>query len=280
MNIIDTHQHLWDMKSRTYSWCKGIPALDRSFLMSDYKVAIHGLAVKKSVHVEADVDEPFMLAETRAILALSGEPDNPLAGVVACARPENEGFTQYLDAIAGHRALKGIRRVLHTQRDELSQSSRFRDHTRKLETYHLSFDICVLARQLPLALQLVKHCPDVEFVLDHCGVPLVKERVMDPWRSDIREISRLPNIACKISGIIAYADPAGWQPEDLQPYVEHCIECFGWDRVMFGSDWPVCTQSATLKQWLETLLQLTQHESEPNRRKLFYENAQRTYRLK
>jgi predicted TIM-barrel fold metal-dependent hydrolase len=279
MNIVDTHQHLWDMDSHTYSWCKDNPALNRSFRMSDYKAAIQGLDIAKSVHVEADVDEPYMLAETLSVLALAEEKDNPLTGVVACARPENDGFTEYLDSIAGRPALKGIRRVLHTQPDELSRSTRFRENVRRLGDYHLSFDVCALARQLPLAMELVSHCPSVQFVLDHCGVPMVKERILDPWRRDIREISQLPNIACKISGIVAYADPAHWQPEDLRPYVEHCIDCFGWDRVMFGSDWPVCTQSATLERWLKALLDLTRTETEEHRRQMFYENAQRIYRL-
>ena len=94
-----------------------------------------------------------------------------------------------------------------------------------------------------------------------------------------REISELGNVFRKLSGLVAYADPARWSPADLRPYVEHVIECFGWDRVMFGSDWPVCTLSATLKQWVNTLLLLTQSGGEENRSKLFYDNAAAVYRL-
>ena len=103
--------------------------------------------------------------------------------------------------------------------------------------------------------------------------------MLDPWRRHIREISKFPNVNCKISGLVAYVDPENWRACDLRPFVEHAIESFGWDRVMFGSDWPVCTQSATLKKWVETLALLTQAESPTDRNKLFYENAIRIYRL-
>jgi predicted TIM-barrel fold metal-dependent hydrolase len=290
VTIIDTHQHLWDLDLFSYAWLAGAeppagsvaagrPVLNRSFRMSDYLAATASLGVEKSVHLEADVDEPFMIAETRHILALADQPDNPLDGVVACGRPEHADFRKYLEQIVGDPKLKGVRRILHTQPDALGQNLTFKDHVRSLADYGLSFDICVLARQLPIAISLVKYCPDVTFILDHCGVPQVKEKVLDPWRAHIREIAALPNVYCKVSGIVAYADPENWTAEDLRPYVEHVIECFGWDRVMFGSDWPVCTLSATYRQWVEALLSLTASASPAERIKLFYDNARRVYRL-
>jgi predicted TIM-barrel fold metal-dependent hydrolase len=278
MKIIDTHQHLWDLDLFAYSWLDDVPALRKSFRMEDYLKAGESLDIEKSVHLEADVDEAYMLDETRHILALA-EQDNPLQGVVACGRPEKPHFEDYLDQIAVHPKLKGIRRVLHTQPDDLGQSSLFAENIRRLEAYGLSFDICVLARQLPIAIGLVSKCPKVSFILDHCGVPQVKERVLDPWRQHILEVSKFPNVVCKVSGLVAYADPEKWTPEDLRPYVNHVIECFGWDRVMFGSDWPVCTLSARLQQWVETLTLLTRDASEEKQRKLFYKNAARVYRL-
>lgn len=278
MKIIDTHQHLWDLDLFAYSWLDSVPSLRRSFRMEDYLTAVQGLDLRKSVHLEADVDESFMLEETRHILTMA-EQDNPLEGVVACGRPENPHFADYLDKIAGHPKLKGIRRVLHTQPDELGQSSLFAENIRLLKTYGLSFDICVLARQLPIAIRLVNRCPDVSFILDHCGVPKVKERVLDPWKEHILEISKFPNVVCKVSGLVAYADAEAWTPEDLKPYVDYVIECFGWNRVMFGSDWPVCTLSSSLQKWVGTLLQLTREAGEGKQQKLFYENAARVYRL-
>jgi predicted TIM-barrel fold metal-dependent hydrolase len=279
MQIVDTHQHLWDLDRFRYSWLDSIPALKRSFRMTHYLKVIEGLPVAKSVHLEADVDEPYMLDETRCLLALADRTDNPLEGIVACGRPESEAFRFYLDKIVGHPKLKGIRRVLHTQPDELGRGKTFIDNVATLPSYGLSFDICVLARQLPIAINLVSRCPNVSFILDHCGVPKVKEKVLDPWRAHIQEISKFPNVVCKVSGLVAYADPKKWTAEDLRPYVEHVIACFGWNRVLFGSDWPVCTLSASYQAWVEALQSLTKNLGDANQRKLFYDNAVRVYRL-
>ena len=279
MKIVDTHQHLWDLDLFRYAWLQQLPGLNRSFRMNDYLAATNGLAIEKSVHLEADVDEPFMLDETMHLLRLADCADNPLEGVVACGRPESKEFKTYVEKIAGHPKLRGVRRVLHTRPDDLGQSGTFIENVCSLSGYGLSFDICVLAHQLPIAIRLVSQCPDVTFILDHCGVPQVRDKILDPWRSLIREIAKFPNVFCKISGLIAYADPNNWTAEDLRPYVHHAIECFGWDRVMFGSDWPVCTLSASYGQWVDVLLSLTRGAGEANQKMLFHDNAIRVYRL-
>jgi predicted TIM-barrel fold metal-dependent hydrolase len=279
MQIVDTHQHLWDLDLFRYRWLSSVPSLSRSFRMRDYLDATRGLNVVKSVHLEADVDERYMLDETRHLLALAEEEDNPLEGIVACGRPETEDFRSFLDQIAGESRLKGIRRVLHTQPDELSQSRTFMENIAALSQYSLSFDLCVLARQLPIAMNLIARCPDVLFILDHCGVPQVKEKILDPWRAHIAEIAKFQNVVCKVSGLVAYADPETWTAEHLRPYIEHVIECFGWDRVLFGSDWPVCTLTASYGRWVEALQSITHSAGDGNQKKLFHDNAIRVYRL-
>lgn len=279
MKIVDAHQHLWDLNLFRYAWLKDLPVLNRSFRMNDFCDATQGLAIEKSVHLEADVDEPFMVDETNYVLRLADRADNPLEGVVACGRPESKEFKTHLERILGHPKLKGIRRILHTQPDDLGQSETFIQNVNSLAGYGLSFDLCVLARQLPLAIRLVSRCPEVTFILDHCGVPQVREKILDPWRANIRAIAKFPNLFCKISGLVAYADPREWTTEDLRPYIDHAIECFGWDRVLFGSDWPVCTLSANYQQWVDALVSLTRSAGEVNQKKLFQENAIRIYRL-
>jgi predicted TIM-barrel fold metal-dependent hydrolase len=279
MKIVDTHQHLWDKDLFHYAWLEPLPVLDRSFRLGDYSDATRGLEIAKTVFVECDVDEGQILDEALHVLRLANEGGNHIAGVVASGRPESDGFKAYLDKVSGHPQLKGIRRILHTHRDELGQGKLFVENVAQLASYGLSFDLCVLARQLPVALNLASRCPEVAFVLDHCGVPDVKGQALDPWRAHISELSRLPNVACKISGLVAYANPASWQNEDLRPFVDHVIASFGWDRVMFGSDWPVCNLTASYQRWVATLVSLTQSAGEANQRKLFHDNALRIYRL-
>ncbi len=279
MQIVDTHQHLWDLDKLPYSWTANQPKLNRSFRMDDYLAATKGIEIVKSVHVEADIDEEFIADETRYILELSERDDNPLSGVVANARPEYDDFRDSLLPFAKHPNLKGIRRLLQSEPDELSTTTTFRESIRSLEEFGLSFDICVRDHQLPVAIQLVKDCPNVRFILDHCGNPDIKNRNYDFWRERIIEIADLPNVVIKVSGIVVNTDVEHWTVEDLRPAVEHVIASFGWDRVMFGSDWPVCTLAASYRQWFDALNFLVKDASEENRRKLFKENAERVYRL-
>ena len=278
MYLVDTHQHLWDLTQYPYTWCAGVPALNRSFRFDDYLAAAAGLDIAKTVFMECDVDEPHQLAEARAIQSLANE--QPLiAGIVASGRPERENFQAHLEALARLPHVRGLRRILHTQPDALSQSPLFSENLRLLPEFGLTFDLCVLARQLPIARQLIERCPGVTFVLDHCGVPDVKGRAFEPWRTDLAQLAAFPNVNCKISGIVAYADPATWTVEDLRPWVDHVIAQFGWDRVVWGGDWPVCTLGAPLSRWVQTTRTLTATATEEQRAKLFHLNAERIYRV-
>lgn len=278
MYIVDTHQHLWNLTQFPYSWCAGLPALNRSFGFDDYLAAAAGCDIAKTIFVECDVDEPHALAEAQHVDRLAAV--HPLiAGLVASGRPEHDGFHHHLERLAQLSRLRGFRRVLHTQPDELSQQSRFVTHVRLLPEFNLTFDLCVLARQLPIALALVDACPRVTFILDHCGVPDVKAHALDPWRGRIRELAARDNVNCKISGLVAYANPASWTVDDLRPWVEHVIESFGWHRVVWGGDWPVCTLAAPLARWVAATHELVRSATEDQRAALFHRNAERLYRV-
>lgn len=282
MDVIDAHQHLWDLSLFSYAWCAKIPTLNRSFTLDDYAEATRGAGVVGTVHLEADVDEPHMLGETQYIAALAARSDDaapPLCGFIAPARPEDEDFARHLALVVGEPHLKGVRRVLHTEVDDLMTKELFVANVRALADYELSFDLCVAARQLPLAVELVKKCPRVSFVLDHCGNPPIKTNDLANWRAAIVEMSRLPNVVCKVSGLVNNADHANWTNEDLRPVIEHVIERFGWERILFGSDWPVCTLAATFRRWLDALSDLTREATTWQRRQLFHDNARRVYRL-
>jgi predicted TIM-barrel fold metal-dependent hydrolase len=278
MHLVDTHQHLWNLEQFPYSWCASIPALNRSFLIEDYLAASVGCGITKTVFMECDVDEPHALDEARKIQKVADR--HPLiAGLVASGRPENEAFPAHLEQLAKLSKLRGFRRVLHTRPDAVSQQTRFIENVRLLPEFSLPFDLCVNARQLPLATALVDACPHVAFILDHCGVPDVKSGSLDPWRDNLRSIAQRPNVVCKISGLVAYAEPATWSVADLRPWIEHTLDCFGWDRVLWGGDWPVCTLSASLIRWVGASHQLVSSATPEQQAKFFHLNAERIYRV-
>jgi predicted TIM-barrel fold metal-dependent hydrolase len=272
--IIDTHLHLIDQDRLRYPWLDDVPALNRSFSLQEYWAQARDLGIASALHMEVDVAEADQEAETAFVTGLGA----PVLGAIASCRPEHEDFPAILDRVAANAAVRGLRRILHTSPDALALQPLFAENLRRLTAHNLSFDLCVLARQLPIAEKLAQSCPDVRFVLDHCGVPDIAGRALDPWREGITRMAALPNVACKISGVVAYAG-ADWTTEDLRPYVEHCIQAFGWDRVVWGSDWPVCTLTADLARWVRATEALLAGCADSERDRLFSLNARRIYRL-
>jgi len=278
--IIDTHQHLIYPERYTYSWTAGIPQLaGKAFRYNDYLVAIEGTGVSRTIFMESGADDPHWQEETRFVRTLAETPGSLIAGIIANCRPEEErGFEAHVESLLSPK-LVGFRRILHTEPDELSERPCFGSNVRLLEKYELTFDLCVLARQLPLASKLAAKCPNVQFVLDHCGVPDIAAGEIGVWRRYITQIARLPNVACKISGVLAYCAPGLATLEAVRPYVEHCLEQFGWDRTVWGSDWPVCTVTSDLRTWVKVTQQLIATAGESNQRKLLHGNAIRIYFL-
>jgi predicted TIM-barrel fold metal-dependent hydrolase len=204
-------------------------------------------------------------------------PDSPMRGAISAARPELPGFAAWLETV-DRRVVKGVRRVLHVMPDDLSQQPLFRENLRRLGAAGLPFDICVLQRQLPIAADLVDACPDTRFVLDHCGVPDIAGGDLSSWAKAITDLALRPNLNAKISGITAYAKP-DWTLATLRPYVEHVIAAFGWDRVVWGSDSPVCTLQSSLDQWLAATQALVCGASATERAQFFHRNACRIWNI-
>lgn len=275
MRILDTHLHLVYLDKFSYPWLDGAPALKQQWSVESYFAEAEKLGIETALHMEVDVAEQEMEDETRFVL---GNLHPRIGGAIAAARPEHVDFPRHLERLAAMPGVKGIRRILHTQPDELSQGDLFAANLRRLAAHGLSFDLCVRADQLPIGRALVAKCPDVTFVMDHCGVPDVAGQGLDPWRDNIRRMAELPNVNAKISGIVAYAKP-DWRVADLRPFVEHVIDSFGWDRVVWGSDHPVCTLTANLTRWVEATHQLIAGASEDEKARLLHRNAERLYRV-
>lgn len=278
VDILDTHQHLIYADRFGYHWTDPIPALaGQSFTYADYQRAAAGTGISSTQFMEATSED--WRAEAEMVTNMVHDSGTIISGVIAGGRPEQPDFDAWLDTIA-ELPVVGLRRILHVMPDELSQDEAFRANIRKLSGRGLTFDLCFLARQLTIAAELAKACENVQFILDHCGVPDIAAGTMDPWREQIRSLAALPNVACKISGVTAYAKPGEGTIDVVRPWVEHCLECFGWDRVIWGSDWPVCNINAGLAEWVAISREIVSGEDVSNQTKLFSDNAINTYGLR
>ncbi len=276
--IIDTHQHLWDLSRFRLPWLDGGGPLARSYLPEEYAAATEGLPVVKTVYMEVDVDPAQHEQEAEYVVGLCADPASPMAAAVIGGRLASERFPEYACRFARSPYVKGIRQVLHgpTPAGYCLQEA-FVAGIRLLGELGLSFDLCLRPTELVDGAKLARLCPDTRFILDHCGNADVQARNRSQWQRDIEEIARCPNMVCKVSGIVASAKPGAWSAEDLSPIVNHTVEVFGRDRIMFGGDWPVCTLAATLRQWIGAIQAIVSSWPEPDRRALFHDNATRFY---
>ncbi|MEM7043902.1 MAG: amidohydrolase family protein [Pseudomonadota bacterium] len=276
IDVIDTHQHLIESDRLGYRWPAKIEALaGRAFTYNDYLAASAGAGIAETIFMEADCED--WQAETDMVLDMTADPSTVMIGVIANARPEHaDGFDEWLDRVEGTDVV-GLRRILHETTDDVSQADVFRNNLKKLADRNLTFDINFLARQLPIAAELVHVVDQVQFILDHCGVPDIAVGDDESWRAGIETLAGFPNVACKISGITAYCAPGTADLQTLRPYIEHCIECFGWDRVVWGSDWPVCNINASVRKWMAITKEVVAGEDVANQEKLFRSNALRLY---
>jgi predicted TIM-barrel fold metal-dependent hydrolase len=277
--IIDTHLHLIYRDRLSYPWLAGVSALDRDARYERYAEEARRTGVTAALHMEVDVAEPDIEAETRNVEDLKLEGASILRGAISACRPEGADFPAFLERALGNPFVKGFRRILHDVPDDLSENPLFRENLRRLSGTGRPFDLCVRPDQLDRAIALADACPDTSFVLDHCGAQSVTPSLAPLWRARIAEVARRPNITAKVSGVVAYADPKTWTLDDIRPYVEKVIERFGWDRVVWGSDWPVCTLTASLSIWLAATHALTRGASAEEREKLFAANARRLWRI-
>ncbi|MCK5745961.1 MAG: amidohydrolase family protein, partial [Oricola sp.] len=216
--------------------------------------------------------------ETSYIEDLAASEDFRICGAIAACRPEAPGFSAFLERSLSHSLVVGFRRPLHVVPDGLSETDQFRENIRSLARPDLPFDICVFARQLPLAIALADAAPNTRFVLDHCGVPDIAGGEWEAWAEHIRDLAKRPNISAKISGVIAYAGD-NWTLSELSRWVEHVVEAFGVDRICWGGDWPVCTLGGGLSTWVAASRAITAAWSAEERDKLFIRNAEKIWNV-
>jgi L-fuconolactonase len=249
--------------------------------MSDYLRETNGLGMQRTIYMEVYVDPSQHLAEAEYVLDLCARDDNPMVGAVVGGRPGADGFGAYARRFAANPYVKGIRQCLHvaTTPPRYCLDHSFLLDIRMLGELGLRFDLCLRSGELVDGAHLADLCPSTTFILDHCGNADVQALDRTQWERGMAEIAKRPNVVCKISGIVASARLDDWSAADLAPIIDRTVEEFGIDRVMFASDWPVCTLTSTLREWVDALRTIVSSWPVCNQRKLFHENAIRVYDL-
>ncbi len=278
MDLIDTHLHLIHRDRLGYAWTSAIPALATGdFSLADYAALTAGRGVAGALFMEAGVDDADYKTEARFVAELIGQ--NGLLGQIASCRPEEDaGFDDWLDECEGLK-VHGFRRILHVMPDELSQTPTFRRNLTKIGARGWAFDICVLARQLPIALDLARACPDQPLVLDHCGVPDIAGGGFSEWAKGISALAALPHVNVKLSGISAYCAAGTANLATLQPWVDHVLATFGPGRMLWGSDWPVVNLGTGLPEWIDLSRDWLSGLSDAEQTQIASATARRVYRL-
>jgi L-fuconolactonase len=275
--ITDTHVHLWNPAKLRYGWLRD--TLNRPYELAEFAAARGRVSVGAIVFVEAGAHSGDSLREAQWIAALASQEPR-LQAIVAHAAVEKDDAAAHLDALAKLPLVRGVRRILQSEGDvRYCLRPEFVSGVKRLARYDFSFDICIKHTQLAAAVELVRACPEVTFILDHIAKPDIKAGLLEPWREDMKRMAELPNVWCKMSGLVTEADLTHWTASDLRPYVEHVLTCFGPKRTMYGSDWPVSTRASDYPRWVETLASLVSALSAEEKRALFTKTAQEAYRL-
>jgi len=276
--LVDAHHHLWDLAVRDQDWITGeaLAPIRRSFGPGDLAEAAEGVdatVLVQTVTVTEETPEFLAIAEGNELVqAVVGWVDLTAASVA-------DDLAALLDGPGG-RWLRGIR---HQVQGEPDPRWLCRDDVRRglraVAEAGLVYDLLTLPHQLAAAIETVASLPEATFVLDHCSKPPVVAGTLEPWASDVRELASYPNVTCKLSGLVTEADWQTWTTDDLRPFSDVVLDAFGPDRVMFGSDWPVCLLAASYDEVLGAADTLTEHLTDDERDAVFGATATRVYRL-
>jgi len=279
--IVDSHVHLYDPNVHRMTWLDGNALLNRRYDTRDFREHTRGVEVESLVFLEMAVDPAYGVLEANWVDQLV-QKDPIIGGIVAWAPiMDGERVRSYLQALkeVGPR-VKGVRFLQQTVADpNFALQPGFVRGVQMLPEYGFSFDICIYHYQLTATIELVKQCPDTQFVLDHMGKPDIKRNIRDPWMADIARLAALPNVSCKLSGVVTEADHRHWTYEDVRPYMERVLEVFPEDRVMYGGDWTVVLTAAPYLKWIETVDRVVEPLSDERKRKFWNTNARQFYRL-
>jgi L-fuconolactonase len=274
--MIDSHQHFWQVSRFAYPWMSSdLGVLYRDYLPDDLAPILQQNGVKQTVLVQASNS----VAESRWLLDLA-DGNSFIAGVVGWVDLMSVEIDAQLDELCVHPKFKGVRHLVESEpQDDWLVQPAVLAGLRKLSARGLSYDLLVHTRHLRYVPHVAESCPDLRLVVDHMAKPPIARNEIKEWSEALKPVARYSNIHCKLSGLVTEANWSSWQANDLRPYVEHGLELFGPDRMMFGSDYPVCLLAASYGRVLDSFQEILKDISDSDRDKIFSKNAARFYRL-
>lgn len=272
---IDAHHHLWRYSAAEYGWIDDSMAeLRRDFVVDDLERELAAANVDGTVVVQARQTNE----ETQWLLSLAGKTPRIL-GVVGWAPIAREDFEKQLNHLAKDPKLVGLRHVVQAEPDGFLDDAAFNRGIRAMRSNRLVYDILIHEHQLEEATRFVDRHPEQAFVLDHIAKPKIAAAKLEPWRKRIIELARRPNVCCKVSGMVTEANPKNWTREQLKPYLDAVVEAFGPQRLMAGTDWPVCLVGTSYNGWWDLLRNYFAEFGEGERTSIFGGCATETYGL-
>ncbi|HZN00652.1 MAG TPA: amidohydrolase family protein [Pyrinomonadaceae bacterium] len=274
--MIDSHQHFWQVGRFDYPWMTSdLGVLYRDYLPHDLAPIIEARGVKRTVLVQASNS----VAESHWLLKLADE-NSFIAGVVGWVDLMSSIIDAQLDELSAHSKFKGVRHLVESEpNDDWLIQPAVLSGLRQLSRYRLSYDLLVHTRHLKYVPQVVEAVPELSFVIDHLAKPPIAKNEIKEWSQALKPLASYPNVHCKLSGLVTEANWTSWQTDDLRPYVEYALALFGADRLMFGSDYPVCLLAASYDRVLDAFQEILEPLSDVDREKIFSKNAAKFYRL-
>jgi L-fuconolactonase len=282
VRLVDSHVHFWDPRRLEYSWLRDHALLNRLYEAQDYPAQDAGARTDAFVFIECDAD-PGQSLEEIDFVETQAQRDPRIRAIVAHAPLERgRSIEPLLEQIVGSSSnVRGIRRILQSEFDlrTLLHSATFIEGVRLLCKFDLHFEITVSHTQMAYLVEFVQALPEVRMVLDHCGKPAIRHGQLDAFRHQVGELARCSNVYCKLSGLATEANHTCWTDAQLFPYIDTALQAFGPDRLLYGSDWPVCLQATSLPRWIGVLERALTGCSDEELCRIFHDNANALYRL-
>jgi len=278
--LIDAHIHIWDVNRLEYPWLAGVPAINRTYLLSDYDLARGSYAVEAMVFVQCECKSELHLDELAWVQSVANA-DPRLQAIVPWAPLETgDAVAGELARIAADSRVRGVRRIIQFEDDiDFCVRPGFIRGVQLLGENDLHCELTIAPPHFPNVLKLMAACPGTRFILDHIGNPGIAAGRLQPWKDFLKEFAATGPHACKFSNLVCNADLAKWIVADLRPFADVVLETFGPDRLVWGSDWPHALRASSWRRWLEAADVLTASLSETDRRKIFHDNAASFYRI-